>query len=140
MTVTFCGNRDVAEKIVVSKKLYDTIKILIESGAKEFLLGGYGDFDVMAAMAVKELKAEYPQIKSIIILPYLTKKYNSELYDCSVYPELERIPKKAAIIKRNEYMVNKADIVISYVKYTYGGSYKTLEYAKKKNKQIIDII
>lgn len=139
MVVTFCGNRIINEKEVVLKNLYVTIKDLIEKGAMEFLLGGYGEFDNLAALTVNELKKEYPLIKCVIILPYLKRKYNEFLYDYSEYPELERVPQKLAIVKRNEYIVNRSDVVVSYVRYTYGGSFKTLQYAKRKKKQIIDL-
>lgn len=41
-------------------------------------------------------------------------------------------PPKYKIIKSNQFMVNKCTYLICYVKYTWGGAYKTLEYAKRK--------
>ncbi|MBE7033432.1 MAG: DUF1273 domain-containing protein [Ruminococcaceae bacterium] len=139
MKVTFCGNSNITGSEKVKKALDEVIRELIEQGATEFLLGGYGDFDLLCALTVKSLKKEFPHIKSIIVLPYINKTYNEELYDESEYPELEKIPPKIAILKRNEYMVDKADLLVSYVVYTYGGSFKTLRYAQKKKKAIIDL-
>lgn len=139
MTTTFCGNKDIVGKESIRAKLYDIIEELMLRGEKKFLLGGYGDFDILAAEVVKSLKEKYPHIESVIILPYPNKIYNEDLYDFSEYPELENIPPKLAILKRNEYMVNKSDVVVAYVKYTFGGSYKTLKYAIRKNKQVIDL-
>ena len=36
-------------------------------------------------------------------------------------------------------MVEQADLVIAYVKYSWGGAAKTLEYSKRKKKRIINI-
>ena len=36
-------------------------------------------------------------------------------------------------------MVDQADLIIAYVDHPYGGAYKTLEYAKKKQKNIINL-
>ena len=37
-------------------------------------------------------------------------------------------------------MVNEADLVIAYVMYSLGGAAKTLEYAKRKKKAIINLV
>ena len=36
-------------------------------------------------------------------------------------------------------MIEKADIVISYVKYSFGGARTTYDYAVRKNKKIINL-
>lgn len=139
MIVTFCGHRDVTNETEVKKQLVEIIKSLILRGAKEFYLGGYGHFDLLAAKAVKQLQKDYPQIQSILILPYLNHNYSAAMYDASIYPPIENTPKKFAILKRNERMVDAADIVIAYVKYPFGGATKTLEYAQKRKKEIVEI-
>ena len=55
-------------------------------------------------------------------------------YDGSVYPDLENTPPRFAIIKRNEWMIDKSDFLIAYVKNSFGGANKTLSYAKKRRK------
>ena len=61
------------------------------------------------------------------------------LYDSSIYPPIETVPPKFAITKRNEWMVSNADLIIAFVKHKYGGAYKTLTWAKRKNKKIINL-
>ena len=100
-------------------------------------MGGYGDFDILSATVVRELKHKYPHIRSVLVMAYLHQKYHETLYDETEYPPLENVPKPFAILKRNEYMVNKADAVISYVIFSFGGASKTLEYARKKQKTVI---
>ncbi len=139
MLVTFCGHRDVEYEYLVEKQLVEIIKSLILRGAKEFFLGGYGRFDLLAAKAVKRLQKDYPQIRSILVLPYLNRSYDTALYDASIYPPIENTPKRFAILKRNQWMVDTADVVIAYVKYPFGGAAKTLEYAKRRNKRIVEI-
>ncbi len=60
------------------------------------------------------------------------------IYLKTKYPPIEAVPKKFAIVKRNEYMVDKSDAV-AYVKKSWGGATITLEYAQKKKKKIIMI-
>ena len=64
---------------------------------------------------------------------------DEKLYDTVIYPPLETIPPRVAIVKRNEWMIQKADFIIAYVKHTYGGAYKALQYARKKKKSIINL-
>ena len=139
MVVTFCGHGKISYGPRVEEDLRYWLEILIEGGANRFLLGGYGNFDMMAARVVKDLKDQFPFIRSTIVLPYLDKKYNKELYDDSIYPELENVPKRLAIIKRNEYMVDMSNAVIAYTEYDFGGAAETLRYAYKKDKFIIKL-
>ena len=140
MKIAFCGHGDIPteESDVLKEKLRKTVIELIEGGAREFLLGGYGDFDKMCAKTVYQLKDEYPHIKSVLVIPYLDREYNMSLYDISEYPPINT-PRRFAILKRNEYMVEQADAVVAWVRYSFGGARKTYEYAKRKKKKIINL-
>jgi hypothetical protein len=61
------------------------------------------------------------------------------MYDEFLYPPLEDVPLRFAITKRNEWMISQADTIIAFVNHTYGGAYKSLLYARRKNKSIISI-
>lgn len=91
-----------------------------------------------------ELKHDFPTIEILFITPYLDKNYSKlELakyyYDNVIFPPIESVPRKFAILKRNEWMVNSADLVIAYVTYSWGGAAKTLAYAKRKNVPIYNL-
>lgn len=137
MNVTFCGHSQLEEPEKIKVWLKEIIEDLIKQGAKTFYIGGYGQFDVMAASVLYKMKKQHCNIEIILVLAYPDKKYDASIYDSSIYPPLENIPRRYAILKRNEYMIDISDIVISYVKYNYGGAYTTLKYARRKNKQII---
>lgn len=105
-------------------------------GAETFYLGGYGDFDRLAAAAVRRQKAVYPSIESVLVLPYLDKKFDAAAYDSTTYPPLENVPPRYAIVKRNQWMVSESDVVISGMTHSWGGAAKTLGFAKCKGKVI----
>ena len=136
--VTFCGHADFYGSEDVRVWLKETVENLIRRGADDFLLGGYGGFDACAASMVWELKKQYPAIRSTLVLPYLDRKVDATKYDTTLYPPLEKVPRRFAISKRNEYMVNEADIVVAYVTHDWGGAATTLAYAKRKKKEIIN--
>ena len=142
-TAMFAGHSTLYE---AQKNLIDIIKNHIRDLAKKgydvFLCGGIGAFDVISARAVYELKNELPHIKNILVLPYPDFNYlHKEYYDETIYPEcLDFCPRKAAIPKRNRYMADISSVIICYVRYSFGGSGKTLEYAKSKKLEVINIV
>ena len=141
MTVTFCGHSNLYDSDgTIGAKLVEVLEQLVAEGADQFYLGGYGSFDALAAKTVKDLQKAHPQIHSTLVLPYLNRQYNEKLYDDTTYPPLEEVPRRYAISRRNEWMVDQADVVVSYVDHGWGGAAKTLEYAQRKKKRIISVI
>lgn len=137
MLVSFCGHSQVADSAAVADRLGIIIESLIQEGADEFYLGGYGEFDSMAAVAVRNAKAKHPHITSTLVIPYLDRDYNPDLYDGSTYPPLETVPRRFAISKRNEWMMDAADVIVAYITHDWGGAATTHKYAKRKKKRII---
>lgn len=136
MTVTFCGHSKLYQTENISKWLDIILPALIEGGAATFYLGGYGDFDNLAA-AVRRQKTSYPNIEAILVLAYLNRDVDASRYDRTAYPPLETVPPRYAILKRNEWMVCKSDVVISGVTHGWGGAAKTLDYAKRRGKVVV---
>ena len=137
MTVTFCGHSTVYPLEPVEAWLRETVAALILRGAEKFYLGGYGAFDQMAASVVWAQKTQHPYIASVLVLPYLDRKVISEHYDYTTYPPLESVPKRFAISRRNQWMVDNSDILVAYVTHEWGGAAATLKYAERKKKEII---
>ena len=52
---------------------------------------------------------------------------------------LEDVPPKYAILKRNKWMLNNADYVVTYVTRIYGGAADFKRLAEKKDKKVIEI-
>ena len=137
MKITFCGHKDIHDRAAVESWLYNVCRELILQGSAEFFLGGYGGFDHLSAAVLRELKKTHPQIRLILVLPYLNSSMPTEGYDETVYPPVEFVPKRFAISRRNEWMVQECDMVIAYVTHGWGGAAKTLEYARRKKKRIV---
>ena len=137
MTVTFCGHSHVSDAVDLSVWLDRVLNLLIAAGADRFYLGGYGDFDRMAAEGVKAKKEERPGIEMALVTAYLGRHADGEFYDYMIYPTLRDVTQRSAIPKRNEWMVDSADVVVSYVTHEWGGAAKTLEYARRCGKRIM---
>ena len=148
MIITFAGHSDTR----ISKDLSERIKNAIISTTKNcesvsFYLGGYGNFDNHCAMICREIKSTLPHCEIIFVTPYITiqqqekmkQLLKANIYDSTLYPPIENTPPKFAISKRNEWMISEADLVICYVRRDFGGAYKSLCYAKRKNKRFINL-
>lgn len=138
MIITFCGHSNYSFDDTVKEKLRGLLLQNIRKNPTcKFYLGGYGNFDSLCLSILKELKADFPDIELLFITPYLNDNYSKLetaklYYDGIIYPPLENVPRQFCISKRNEWMVNEADFLIAFVKYSWGGAAKTLEYAKRK--------
>lgn len=146
MIVTFCGHRDFVETAEAENQL----TMFLEKYARENVRlvcynGGYGNFDYFAAKCVQRMQEQYSNIRNCLVLPYIDQPFLERIeifknhFDETIYPPLESVPRKYAIIRRNEWMVDSADIVIAYITYSWGGAARTLEYARRKKKNIIQI-
>lgn len=131
----FIGHRDANTEIYPS--LFAEVELHVtEYGVTDFFVGHYGSFDHMAAQAVKEIKKRHLQLRLMLVLPYHPAIRPIETprgFDGTYYPwEDERIPKRLAIIKTNQRMVDTCDFLIAYAWHFLGGSGQIVEYARKR--------
>lgn len=140
MTCTFFGHRDCPSNIY--DRVRDTIEELIEHSKVDcFLVGEEGSFDRTVQRALFEIKKKYPQIVCLAVKAYYDpqKKDDPGLLE-SIYPEcLAGVPKRFAIDRRNRYMIERSEVVITYVRTSIGGAAKFVEIAVRKKKRVINI-
>ncbi|MBR6736854.1 MAG: hypothetical protein IKL82_00615 [Clostridia bacterium] len=137
MIITFCGHADYLSSVKDKERLLNLLEKIVQGNKVDFYLGGYGGFDRFALNCTKKYKSCHSNARLVFISPYLNNWLNERkelletVYDDIIYPELENVPLRYAILKRNEWMIRQADYVFCYVKTHYGGAYKTLLYAHK---------
>ena len=127
---------------VLSELLED---LILNQGVVEFWTGGMGNFDGSFSAAVRGLKRKYPDIKLILIKPYFSnelntnKEYYEYTYDDVVIPDvLVGVHPKSAITKRNRWMVENSNFVVTYVRRDHGGAFEAKKYAAKLDKVIFE--
>ena len=69
-TATFIGHRQCTG--LDTEKLRNEIEGLVQKGVCNFLNGGMGSFDWTCARIVHDMKGKYPQIRSYLVIPYLS--------------------------------------------------------------------
>ena len=140
-TCCFFGHREVTHNI--RPKLTAIIeKLIAEEGVTEFYVGNQGQFDSMVYSVLKELKAKYPHIRYTVVLAYMPDEHTKELYgENTLYPDgLETVPKRFAISKRNDWMIQQSGVAVCYVHKITGGAAKFRDKAEKKGLKVINLL
>lgn len=131
----FFGHKD-ADSSISSRVKEAIIKLIREQGVNEFFVGNNGKFDYIVYSALKEIKSEYPNITYSVALAYLPgikPEYENYYADEeTLLPDgIEVGPARFAIDRRNKWMVEQADYVITHVTHSWGGAAKFKELAEK---------
>ena len=135
----FIGHREASEEIYLA--LYAAVEQhILDYGVTEFIVGHYGGFDHLAASAVKEAKRFYPEVRLTLLLPYHPAEqpiptpdgFNGTFYP----PGMESVPRKAAIIRANRYVVDHVDYLIAYAWHPASNARELVEYARTKQRNL----
>ena len=141
MKISFFGHRNFVCDEKYEKRVFD-ILVKAKNNAQdehiEFLLGGYGNFDRFALNCAKDFRSVINDVTITLVTPYINYQC-TEGYDSVLYPSLENVPRKFAIIYRNRAMVEKSDMIIAFITHRFGGAYEAVKYAKSKGKTIINL-
>ena len=120
-------------------------RLIAEENVRYFYVGGYGGLDRIAAVAVKHAKQKYPDITLMLALPYHPAERavpTPNGFDGTYHPEgLENTPRRYAIVRTNQIMVDTCDWLVCYVRHGASNSRNLLEYAQhRKTKGRIQIV
>ena len=139
MTVTFFGHKDTPKEI--EPTLRTTLVDLIENhGATKFYVGNNGNFDTMVRRHLEDLSRTYPITYNVVLAYLPTKKSEYDDYTNTILPDgIETVPKRFAISWRNKWMIEQADIVVTYVTHSFGGAAQFKALAERQGKTIIEL-
>lgn len=142
MACCFFGHHDAPENI--KEMIADHVKEEIKNGETEFFVGTHGHFDMMTIRVLREMKEAYPHIIYSVVLAYMPDaspdEYSFIKPEETIFPDgLESVPRKFAILWRNDWMLKQSDTVICYAKHSFGGAGKFTEKAIKQKKRVINL-
>ena len=148
-TISFFGHRRIDNTIEFEKRLEKIlIDIVLKKEYVEFLIGRDGDFDIITSSVIKRVIRNYGHNNTafVLVLPYNKAEFfKNEHSFLNYYDEVEicsesaKAHYKAAFQIRNRNMVDRSDLIVCCIQHNYGGAYKTIEYAMKKDKEIINL-
>lgn len=145
---TFAGHRDLFLTDAERKILKALDSILESDDEFVFYTGGMGEFDSKCASAVRTVRHRFQEkrLRLVLVLPYMTNRVNTDKnyfeteYDDVMIPmDLADLYPKAAIRRRNRWMVDRSDILLACVYRDFGGAYDTMQYALYKGVKVINL-
>ena len=148
-TVSFFGHREIENGFEVERRLEEIITDLIRSKEYiEFLIGRDGEFDLLASSTIKRCIKKHGRDNTslVLVLPYVRADYrDNEAAFLDYYDEVEiceesaRAHFKAAIQIRNRCMVDRSDLVVCCIQHQSGGAYRTVQYAQRLGKRVVEV-
>ena len=142
-------------KIKITKELENYLKstfemLITQENVKYFYFGGFGEFDDLCHSIITELKTKHLEIYRIFCLSdprhqRLSKRpkwLKDEDYEEITYLDLNFDYWYSRIYYRNCEIIDHSDYCVFCVDETveYSGAKKALEYAKRKKKEIINVL
>lgn len=131
------------------QKSRQLIQSQIELGYTYFISGMAQGTDMLFAEIVLELKKTYPHVMLECALPFkgqtskwsdeIKERYKNILNSCDKVTVICNSYSKSCFLKRNKYMVDSCDKVIAVYDGKKGGTRFTIDYARKKGKQVMVI-
>ena len=126
----------------IKSVLIQTIEMLItKHNVHTFYVGTQGGFDKMVYEVLCECEKRYG-IQPIVVLAYLNRKAEMIYYDMqkSIFPdELTKVPIRFAIRRRNTFMIDRSEYVVTYLNTPFTNTFGNVEEAVRKKKQIINL-
>lgn len=140
-TCFFIGHRETSDSIFPAL-LQAVERHITEYGVTEFIVGHYGNFDRLAARAVLKAKERHPQVTLFLLLPDHPADRPipaPEGFDGTFYPPgMERVPKRAAIVRANRYMADHCDFLIAYAWHSASNARELVDYAQARGTVQVD--
>lgn len=147
----FTGHRDIpsGEFEQISELVRLNIANLISKGVNTFYCGGAIGFDILCGKTVLDFKKSFPSLKLNLALPcpeqakYYNLKQTADYMllknNCDSIYYASKEYNSSCMHERNRFMVEMCNYVISYCRKSSGGTFYTVKYATKKNREIISI-
>lgn len=126
---TFFGHSQCPD---LRSELRDAVMRLAGDGVDMFYVGDNGRFDAQARSVLSELGLRYG-----VVLAYLPKGTGADFGD-TMFPEgLELVHPRYAIDRRNRWMLERSDYVVTYMHHSWGGAAKFAALAERQGKRMI---
>ena len=148
-TCCFTGHREIPAffEAHLELELESVIHGLIARGIRYFGAGGALGFDTLAAQVILRLRATYPQIRLILVLPCRDQDRYWAEEQRKRYREIRTLADKTVYVsetydrdcmgRRNQHLVDHSSICVAYCTRATGGTASTVRYALKKDLEVI---
>ena len=147
----FTGHRELSHsnKYIIEKTLEVITDLIENEGVTDFRAGGAMGFDTLAAAAVAGLKVKYPHVKLHLIIPhyghdrdfseFYEKMFEFTLQNADTVTYIQKRYTPGVMQVRNAALVRGADVCVAYMTRLRGGTYQTVNMARRDKIKVINI-
>lgn len=140
---TFFGNNDFDKQHRYNHALrMEILSLIYTEDVYTFYIGTNGNFEKFALAVLLDIKHNYYRDIKLVLVAVSPRELSQNAWavDEAILPEeVKNAAKNSKLTKRNEFMLQNSDFVISYVDEDEGNAYNCIELAKSLNKEIIDM-
>ena len=138
MTVIFIGQKDAPKKI--QRRIRRVIVELIKNHeARKFYVGSNEGFDAMVVNELRKLKYLLPFIEYHVVPAFLPSDGYTSDHPIEFPYGIKKLPKRYAVKIRNKWMLDNADVVVTYITHGWSGAAKFVQLAERKKKTVINL-
>ena len=140
MVCTFFGHRDTPSDI--APRLREILmELIVKRNICVFYVGFCGAFDRLVIRTLSELKTTFPHISVTVVLAYLPSAPLAlpESVETLFPAEAATAPRRYAIDRVNRWLVNHADLFVTYITRPQGGAATYARLAARRGKEIIEL-
>ncbi len=148
-TVSFFGHRYIERGTEIEERLDKLLHDLItQKEYVDFLIGWNGNFDLLVSAAIKRAvrSYNYGNTHFTLVLPYMKAEYRDNEKEYLDYLMKSRCvlnrPKRTrSLLPKSaiEAMIDRSDLVVCCIQHKSGGAYRTIQYAEKQGKKIVNL-
>lgn len=133
----------------IKRRTARAVRALYDRGTRTFKAGGALGFDTLAALAVLDLKRDFPDVRLELelIAPTQAKGWNEE--DAATFDYIRKnadavryaspVYSRSTILARNRNLVDGSGSIICYLTKKSGGTAYTVDYAAKSGLKITNV-
>lgn len=146
----FTGHRDfdffcLGDRTIKDNLMYE-LEHLLDSGVDKFYCGMAEGFDLAAAEGLLHFAGKY-RFSLVAAIPFprqsasyfddQKERYNEILKSCTEKVVLYDNYVNGCLLARDRYMVDRSDVVLCFLRRDSGGTFYTVSYAKRLQKEVL---
>lgn len=134
--------------MALKQQMEEVLRQLLQGGCRHFLCGMARGVDLYFAELLLALKEEYPlMLEAVVPCPSQAhgwrteqkQRYQAVLDGCDKVTVLEETYTAGCMLRRNRYMVDHANMLLTVYDGSSGGTAATVAYAKEKGIGLIPL-
>lgn len=146
-TVAFTGHRTYRGEAAAA--LHAVVRRLYGRGCRTFLCGMAAGFDLAAAEAVLCCREELPDVRLVAVIPFEGQESRFSAADRERYARVRAAADSEVVLlpayrpgcyaRRNDYLVDRASVVVAWYDGSPGGTHYTVRRALRRGREVVGL-